>query len=161
MSEIWDPESTKIRNLYPYARLTRIPLLSYGSPPPPPPHPYQGYLFTSKYLQRHFCKKAGHEKESPNHKIKSHSVSPRAYMYSGFAGLDFCVLSSCRKDQFAISYFSTSLIVLIQVYNWEIQHHSLVCCCGLQIFIYLTTITRQLEILEKISFLFPFFFYFS
>ena len=26
--------------------------------------------------------------------------------------------------------FSTSLIVLIQVYNWEIRHHSLVCCCG-------------------------------
>ena len=34
------------------------------------------------------------------------------------------------KDQFAVSYFSTSLIVLIQVYNWEIRHHSLVCCCG-------------------------------
>ena len=29
--------------------------------------------------------------------------------------------SPCRKDQFAISYFSTSLIVLIQVYNWEIR----------------------------------------
>ena len=37
----------------------------------------------------------------------------------------------CSKDQFAMSYFSTSLIVLIQVYNWEIRHHSLVCCCGL------------------------------
>ena len=24
-----------------------------------------------------------------------------------------------------------SLIVLIQVYNWEIRHHSLVCCYGL------------------------------
>ena len=36
----------------------------------------------------------------------------------------------CRKDQFAVLYFSTSLIVLIQVYNWEIRHHSLVCCCG-------------------------------
>ena len=22
------------------------------------------------------------------------------------------------------------LILLIQVYNWEIRHHSLVCCCG-------------------------------
>ena len=22
-------------------------------------------------------------------------------------------------------------VVLIQVYNWDIQHHSLVCCCGL------------------------------
>ena len=35
-----------------------------------------------------------------------------------------------HEDQFAVLYFSTSLIVLIQVYNWEIQHHSLVCCCG-------------------------------
>jgi len=32
---------------------------------------------------------------------------------------------------FGFSYFSTSLIVLIQVYNWEIRHHSLVCYCGL------------------------------
>ena len=39
--------------------------------------------------------------------------------------------SPCRKDQFAVSYFSTRLIVLIQVNNWEIRHHSLVCCCGL------------------------------
>ena len=30
------------------------PLLSYGSPPPPP----RGYLFTSKYHQSDFCKKA-------------------------------------------------------------------------------------------------------
>ena len=43
----------------------------------------------------------------------------------------FTSSSPCRKDQFAVSYFSTTLIVLIQVYNWEIQHHSLVCCCGL------------------------------
>ena len=48
----------------------------------------------------------------------------------------FCFLllftssSSCREDQFAALYFSTSLIVLIQVYSWEIRHHSLVCCCG-------------------------------
>ena len=43
----------------------------------------------------------------------------------------FTSSSPYRKDQFAVSYFSTSLIVLIQVYNWEIRHHSLVCCCGL------------------------------
>ena len=45
----------------------------------------------------------------------------------------FCLLLhrlDCRKDQFAVLYFSTSLVVLIQVYNWEIRHHSLVCCCG-------------------------------
>ena len=45
----------------------------------------------------------------------------------------------CRKDQFAVSYFSTSLIVLIQVYNWEIRHHSLVCCCGLADILYILT----------------------
>ena len=80
-----------------------------------------------------------HEKELPNHKINSHSVSPRAYMYSRFGGLRLLFTSSspCRKDQFAVSYFSTSLIVLIQVYNWEIRHHSLVWCCGLaDIFIF-------------------------
>ena len=42
----------------------------------------------------------------------------------------FTSSSLCHKDQFAMSYFSTSLPVLIEVYNWEIRHHSLVCCCG-------------------------------
>ena len=42
----------------------------------------------------------------------------------------FTSSSPCHKDQFAVSYFSASLIVLIQVYNLEIRHHSLVCCCG-------------------------------
>ena len=42
-----------------------------------------------------------------------------------------------RKDQFAVSCFSTSLIVLIQVYDWEIRHHSLVCCCGLADILYI------------------------
>ena len=41
----------------------------------------------------------------------------------------FTSSSSCRKNQFAVSYFSTSLIVLIQVYNWEIQHHALFFFC--------------------------------
>ena len=49
----------------------------------------------------------------------------------------FTSSSPCRKDQFAVSYFSTSLIVLIQVYNWEIRHHSLVCCCGLADILYI------------------------
>ena len=44
--------------------------------------------------------------------------------------LFFTTSSPSRKDQFAVSYFSTSLIVLIQVYNWEIRHHSLLSCCG-------------------------------
>ena len=51
------------------------------------------------------------------------------YMYFCFILL-FTSSSPCRKDQFAVSYFSTSLIVLIQVYHREIWHHSLVCCCG-------------------------------
>ena len=49
----------------------------------------------------------------------------------------FTSSSPRRKDQFAVSYFSTSLIVLIQVYNWEIRHHSLVCCCGLADILYI------------------------
>ena len=42
----------------------------------------------------------------------------------------------CHKDQFAISYFCTSLIVLIQVYNWEIRHHWFVAV-GLLTFLYI------------------------
>ena len=42
----------------------------------------------------------------------------------------FTSSSPCCKDQFAALYFSCSLIVLVQVYNCEIRHHSLVCCCG-------------------------------
>ena len=48
----------------------------------------------------------------------------------------FCVIllftssSPRRKGQFVVLYFSRSLIVLIEVYNWVIRHHSLVCCCG-------------------------------
>ena len=45
--------------------------------------------------------------------------------------------SPCRKDQFAVPYFSTSLIVLIHVYNWEIRHRSLVCCYGLAYIFYI------------------------
>ena len=41
-----------------------------------------------------------------------------------FFGFNLLSTSSppCRKDQFAVLYFSTSLIVLIQVYKWEIRH---------------------------------------
>ena len=41
----------------------------------------------------------------------------------------FTSSSPCHNDQFAVSYFSTSRIVLI----W---HHSLVCCCGLADILY-------------------------
>ena len=36
----------------------------------------------------------------------------------------FTSSSLCRKDQFAVSYFSTSCF-------WAIRYHSLVCRCGL------------------------------
>ena len=49
----------------------------------------------------------------------------------------FTSSSPWLKDQFAVSYFATSLIVLIQVYNWEIRQHSLVCCCGLADIVYI------------------------
>ena len=57
------------------------------------------------------------------------------YIYFCFILL-FTSSSPCHNDQFAFSYFSTSWIVLIQVYNWEIRHHSLVCCCGLADILY-------------------------
>ena len=49
----------------------------------------------------------------------------------------FTSSSPCRKNQFADSYFSANLIVLIQVYNWEIRHHLLICCCGLAGILYI------------------------
>ena len=36
-----------------------------------------------------------------------------------------------RKDQFAVFYFQQVIIVPIQVYNWEIRHHSTVRRCVL------------------------------
>ena len=61
--------------------------------------------------------------------------------------------SPCLKDQFAVSHFSTSLIVLIQVYNWEIRHHSLVCCCRLAdiLYIWFSSPLRTAEPLESIN----------
>ena len=46
--------------------------------------------------------------------------------------------SPYRKEQFAVSYFSASLIVLIQDVYWEIRHHSLLCCCGLADILYIS-----------------------
>ena len=58
--------------------------------------------------------------------------------------LFFSSSSPCRKDQFGVSYFSSSLIVLIQVYNWEIRHHSFVCCCGLADILYILELSYRL-----------------
>ena len=34
------------------------------------------------------------------------------------------------------SVYKCNVIVLIQVYNWEIRHYLLVCCCGLADILY-------------------------
>ena len=74
----------------------------------------------------------------------------RARLGNLFKYISFCFIllftssSPCRKDQFAVSYFSTSLIVLIQVYNWEIRHHSLVCCCRLADILYILELGYRL-----------------
>ena len=99
------------------------------------------------------------KEELPNNKIKSH-VSPWAYMHSRFGGLCvfFTSLSPCRKDKFAVSYFSTSLIVLIQVNSWEIQHHSLVWCCGLaDIYIFNNNYPATWNLRKNLSTVFFFF----
>ena len=60
------------------------------------------------------------------------------FKYIYFCGILLITSSSpCRKDQFAVSYVSKRLIALIQVYNREIRHHSLVCCCGLADILYI------------------------
>ena len=43
----------------------------------------------------------------------------------------FTSSSPCRKDQFyRFIFFYKFNCAVIQVYNWEIRHHSLVSCCG-------------------------------
>ena len=48
----------------------------------------------------------------------------------------FTSSSPCRKDQCANLYFLQVIIVLIQVYNWELRHHSTVWRCGLADILY-------------------------
>ena len=49
---------------------------------------------------------------------------------------DLSRFTFCRKDQFAVLNFLQVIIVLIQVYDWEIRHHSTVCRCGLADILY-------------------------
>ena len=42
-----------------------------------------------------------------------------------------------HKDQFVVSYFLQVVILLLQIYNWEIRHHSLVCHRGLADILYI------------------------
>ena len=62
--------------------------------------------------------------------------SPFRYIFFSFILL-FTSSTPCRKHQFAVLYFLRVIIVLIQVHNWVIRHHSTVCCCGLDDIIHL------------------------
>ena len=59
--------------------------------------------------------------------------------------LFFCLLLHCLAVRISLPFhiFLQVVIVLIQVYNWEIQHHSLVCRCGLADILYMTGMTRM------------------
>ena len=75
----------------------------------------------------------GDGETNEKNKTKKYIFKQIAQIYIFFV-LFFCLILhrlAFIKDQFAVSYFSTSLIVLIQVYNWEIRHRSLICCRGL------------------------------
>ena len=58
-------------------------------------------------------------------KPKYWAICLKIYIYVLFFSLLLHRLAV--RIRFAVSYFSTGLIVLTQVYNWEIRHHSLVC----------------------------------
>ena len=49
----------------------------------------------------------------------------------------FTSSSSCRKDQLPFYIFLQVVILPVQVYIWEIRHHSLVCRCGLSDILYI------------------------
>ena len=59
--------------------------------------------------------------------------------------LFFCLLLHCLAVRISLPFhiFLQVVIVLIQVYNWEIQHHSLVCRCGLADILYMTGMTKM------------------
>ena len=46
--------------------------------------------------------------------------------------------------------FLQAVIILIQVYSWEIRHHSLVCRCGLAGFLYFGTKQTKGKIMLRI-----------
>ena len=61
-----------------------------------------------------------------------------------FFVLFFCLLLHGLAVRISLPFhiFLQVLIVLIQVYNWEIRHHSLVCRCGLADILYMTGMTK-------------------
>ena len=62
-----------------------------------------------------------------------------------FFVLFFCLLLHGLAVRISLPFhiFLQVLIVLIQVYNWEIRHHSLVCHCGLADILYMTGMTKM------------------
>ena len=68
--------------------------------------------------------------------------------FDSFSRYEQCIdhipyyLSGLSRAHFFRQPFSKQLYilhtVLIQVYNWEIRHHSLVCCCGLFDILYIS-----------------------
>ena len=62
-----------------------------------------------------------------------------------FLVLFFCLLLHCLAVRISLPFhiFLHVVIVLIQVNNWEIQHHSLVCRCGLADILYMTGMTKM------------------
>ena len=55
------------------------------------------------------------------------------FFFHVFFVLFFRLILHRPAVRISLPFHPTSLIVLIQVYNWETQHHSLVCCCGLDV----------------------------
>ena len=51
--------------------------------------------------------------------------------------LFFCLLLHRLAVSIRLPFY---VVVLIQVNNWEIQHHSTVCCCGLDDILYFGTL---------------------
>ena len=68
------------------------------------------------------------------------------YIYFCFLLL-FTSSSPCRKDQFAVPYFPTSLIIVL-IWDW-IRQHSLVCCCGLADILYILECTDSTQKSQK------------
>ena len=60
-----------------------------------------------------------------------------------FFVLFFCLLLHllARRISLPFHIFPQVVIVLIQVYNWEIRHHSFVCRCGLADILYIILFT--------------------
>ena len=62
-----------------------------------------------------------------------------------FFVLFFCLLLHRLAVRISLPFhiFLHVVIVLIQVNNWEIQHHSLVCRCGLADILYMNGMTKM------------------